>query len=121
MADSRYDRNRAGRDGPDHRLGTRWYDDGVLARRLVRQDTEQTLSLQPDGSGPALTVTQHDSWWGVSDDALVFHGNDVLVTAPGGGVVAHIAGLDELDGTHHGVLSWIEDPDVVPVVCAALT
>lgn len=106
--------------GPDHRLGTRWYEGGTLVRRLVRQDSEQTLSLTPDMSGPTLRVQQHDSWWGVSDDALVFHGNGLLVTGPGFGVVAHMAGLDELDGTHHGTFSWLEDADVAPRVCAAL-
>ncbi len=107
--------------GPDHRLGTRWYEAGLLARRLVRQDVEQTLSLHPDMSGRTLRVRQHDSRWGVSDDVLVFHGNGLLVSGPGVGVLAHIAGLDELDGTHHGTFSWLEDPDVAPRVCAALT
>jgi hypothetical protein len=59
--------------GADHRLGTRWYEDDVLVRRLVRQDVELTLSLSPDGSGPTLSVTAHDSWWGLADP-LVVHG-----------------------------------------------
>jgi hypothetical protein len=70
-------------NGPDHRLGTRWYEDGVLLRRLVRQDVDQTLSLSPDGSGPTLKVTAHDSWWGLADGALAFHGNGVTISAPG--------------------------------------
>jgi hypothetical protein len=107
--------------GPDHRLGTRWYSAGVLQRRLVRQDVDQTVSLQPDMSGRTLHVEQHASWWGVSDDALVFHGNTLTVSGPGVGVVAKVSGKDDLDGTHHGVIRLFDDPAVDAAMCAALT
>jgi hypothetical protein len=93
----------------------------VLVRRLVRQDVDQTLSLSPDGSGPTLKVTAHDSWWGLADGALAFHGNGVTISAPGAGVLAHIAGYDDLDGDHHGVLRWLDDPATAAAACAALT
>ena len=108
-------------NGPDRRLGTRWYEAGVLVRRLVRQDVDQTLSLSPDGSGPTLKVTAHDSWWGLADGALAFHGNGVTISAPGAGVLAHIAGYDDLDGNHHGVLRWLDDPATAAAACTALT
>jgi hypothetical protein len=107
--------------GPDHRLGTRWYSGGALQRRLVRQDVDQTVSLRPDMSGRTLHVEQHASWWGVSDDALVFHGNTLTISGPGVGVVAKVSGTDEVDGTHHGVLRLFDDPAVDAAMCAALT
>ena len=106
--------------GPDHRLGTRWYEDGVLVRRFVRQDVNQTLSLSRDGSGPTLSVTAHDSWWGLADP-LVFHGLGYKVSAPGTGVIAVIAGIDDIEGNHHGVLRFIEDPAAAAAACDALT
>jgi hypothetical protein len=106
--------------GLDQRLGTRWYQDGVLVRRLVRQDVNETLSLSPDGSGPTLSVTAHDSWWGLADP-LVVHGLGYKVSAPGTGVIAVIAGLDDIEGNHHGVLRLIDDPAAAAAACDALT
>jgi hypothetical protein len=94
--------------------------DGVLVRRFVRQDVEQTRSLSPDGSGPTLSVTAHDSWWGL-EDPLVIHGLGFRVSAPGTGVIAVIAGLDDIEGNHHGVLRFIEDPAAATAACDALT
>jgi hypothetical protein len=50
-----------------------------------------------------------------------FHGSGIAVRAPAVGVIAHIAGLDLPDGTHHGVFRFIEDPEVADAICAALT
>jgi hypothetical protein len=36
-------------------------------------------------------------------------------------VIAHFAGLDLPEGTHRGVLRFIDDPQVAAAVCAALT
>jgi hypothetical protein len=48
------------------------------------------------------------------------HGNGFTLQAPGFGVIAHIAGLDLPDGTHHGVARVIEDPAVAAELCSAL-
>ena len=50
-----------------------------------------------------------------------FHGSGITARAPGVGVIAHIAGLDLPDGTHRGVLRFVDDPQVAAAVCAALT
>jgi hypothetical protein len=54
-------------------------------------------------------------------ETLTSHGNTFTAKAPHGGVIAHIAGLDLPDGTHHGALGFIDDPQVAAAGCDALT
>jgi hypothetical protein len=76
----------------DVRNGIRWYNaDGLLVKRFVTQDV----------AGSA-------------------HGEFTL-SAPGYGVISHVAGLDLTDGIHHGVFRVVEDPQVAAELCAALT
>ena len=113
----------------DVRYGIRWYDaaDSVIRKRHVRQDVDGFWSGSPDGSGPVVRLTIHANWddSGYSDpldlDSGVrqYHGM-ITINAPGLGNIAIIAGHDEPDGTHHGVLRGIDDPTVAANLCAAL-
>ena len=112
----------------DLREGIRWYLDGKLVKRFVRQNAEGTWSLSPTGAGPTVTVALHANWrneYAVPGDESsgpqTFHGSGFTVRAPGVGVIAHIAGLDLPDGTHRGVIRIGDDPQVAAALCAALT
>ena len=91
----------------DTRVGIRWYNsDRKLVRRHVRQDDAGTWSLSPAGTGPLVTISVHANWSNQypipGDDASasqVNHGDGFTAQAPGFGVILHIAGLDEPDGT----------------------
>jgi hypothetical protein len=114
----------------DVRRGIRWYDssDLTIVKRLVFQDAEGTWSLSPTGDGPTVTLTAHSNWRNLEfpdplDESTwptTFHGNGFTLAAPGFGVIAHIAGLDLPDGTHHGVARVTEDPAVAAELCSAL-
>jgi hypothetical protein len=111
----------------DARAGIRWYSDGKLAKRRVSQDAEGTWSLSATGAGPTVAVSAHASWRNVyaipGDDTSgpeFFHGDGLTVQAPGYGVIMHIAGLDLPDGTHRGILRFIDDPQAIAELCAAL-
>jgi hypothetical protein len=114
----------------DVRHGIRWYDatDSVIVKRHVRQNVDGTVSLSPQGAGPVVDLTVHANWY---DDRYAdpldldsgvrnYHGEFTL-QAPGFGVIAHIAGLDQPDGTHRGTFRDIDDPSVAAKLCAALT
>ena len=114
----------------DVRLGTRWYAaaDSLILKRHVRQDVEGSWSLSSDGAGPTVAVAVHANWY----DAQYADPNDIdsgvrsghgefTARAPGFGVIAHIAGLDAPDGSHHGTFRAPDDPAVVGTLCAALT
>jgi hypothetical protein len=82
----------------------------------------------PTGAGPKAIVTSQANWrddYAVPGDessaSTTVHGSDVVVRASGPGVIAQIAGIDCPDGTHHGVVRFIDDPDVATELCAALT
>lgn len=112
----------------DNRVGIRWYNsDGKLVSRHVRQDDEGTWSLSPTGAGPLVNISVHANWSNQypipGDEASatqVNHGVGFTAQAPGFGVILHIAGLDEPDGTHHGILRFIDDPAAEAELCAAL-
>lgn len=116
--------------GHDVRRGIRWYVDGRLTTRFVSGDFDGTWSLSPTGGGPVVSVSSHATWRNVDIDAdadeetwpTSFHGNGFRASAPGYGVIIHIAGLDSPDGTHHGVGSdaLFEDPEVQAELCAAM-
>jgi hypothetical protein len=111
----------------DTRDGIRWYgaDDSVIVKRHVRQDLGGVWSLSPDGTGPVVRITIHANWDdGQYADPLdldsgirEYHGM-FSFNAPGTGTIAIIAGHDEPDGTHHGV---VPGPDAAANLCAALT
>jgi hypothetical protein len=113
----------------DVRRGIRWYSsaDRTIVKRFVSQDIEGTWSLSPTGSGPTVRLTAHANWTTVSipdgdlDSApLAYHGDGASVQARGFGMIAHIAGYDEPDGTHHGQFAWVDDPAVAAELCTAL-
>ena len=112
----------------DLREGIRWYLDGKLVKRFVSQNAEGTWSLSPTGDGPTVTIAFHANWrneYAIPGDESsgpeALHGSGFSVRAPGVGVIAHVAGLELPDGTHRGVLRFIDDPQVAAAVCAALT
>ena len=112
----------------DLREGIRWYLDGKLVKRFVSQNAEGTWSLSPTGAGPAAKISLHANWrdeYAVPGDEssglTTFHGSGFTVSAPGVGVIVHIAGLDLPDGTHRGVFRITEDPEVAARLCDALT
>ena len=114
--------------GTDERRGIRWYDRETLTivKRLAAQDAELRWSLSPDGAAPTVRVTIHANWRNptipdgdVNAAPLVYHG-ETTVSAPGYDVIAHIAGQDEPDGTHHGTLRFVDDPAVAAQLCRAL-
>jgi hypothetical protein len=111
----------------DLRRGIRWYADGKLVKRFVSQDGAGTWSLSATGSGPTAMVALQANWrdeYAVPGDessaSTTVHGNDVVVRAPASGAIAHIAGIDPPDGTHHGVVRFIDNPEVADELCGAL-
>ena len=106
--------------------GTRWYVDGKVVRRHVAASLDGTWSLSPTGAGPTVKIAFHANWrneYAIPGDESsgpeVLHGSGFSVRAPGVGVIAHVAGLTS-DGTHRGVLRFIDDPQVAAAVCAVL-
>jgi hypothetical protein len=111
----------------DARDARRWYRDGKLVKRRVVQDAQATWTLSPTGSGPAAEVGIHANWIVVlavpgdeSTGSLTAHGNFATVHLPGAGGELHISGLDLPDGTHRGVFRFVDEPDAVEALCAAL-
>jgi hypothetical protein len=101
--------------GTDVRSGIRWYnaDDGKLVKRFA---------------GPTATLVQHTNFWTYyaipgdeSSGSGPQHGSDLTISAPGYGVIVHIAGLSLPDETHRGTIRFPEDPEVAAELCAALT
>jgi len=115
--------------GTDERRGIRWYtSDGLLAKRFVSQDAELTWSLSATGADPLLTLSVHSNWRNLyavpgdeSTGPQVTHGNGLTIRQAGEGVIVQLAGLEEADGTHHGVARFFDDPAVAAELCAALT
>jgi hypothetical protein len=111
----------------DARDARRWYRDGELVRRRVVQSAEATWTLSPTGIGPVAEVGIHANWivelavpGDESTGSLTAHGNFATVHLPGAGGELHIAGIDLPDGTHRGVLRFVDDPEAVGALCAAL-
>jgi hypothetical protein len=114
----------------DVRHGIRWYNasDSMLVKRHVTDDADGTWSLSPDGAGPTVTITAHGNWYdsqyaipGDLESGVGATHGEFTVSAPGFGVIAHIAGRDATDDVHRGVFRPIEDPAVAADLCAALT
>jgi hypothetical protein len=114
--------------GVDVRNGIRWYDGETrtIVKRFVRQDAEFTFSLSP-GGGPTVHVAIHATWRNptipdpsdVDSSPQIYHGSETW-SAPGYGVIVHVAGLSEPDGTHLGLVRTIDDPAVAAELCSAL-
>ena len=116
--------------GTDARSGIRWYgaDDRKLVKRFVSFETDSVVSLSPTGAGPTATLTQHYNWWTYyavpgdeSSGSLQERGNNLTISAPGYGVIVHIAGQFVPDETFHGTVRFPDDPEVAAELCAALT
>ena len=113
----------------DSRDARRWYRDGKLVKRRVVQSAQATWTLSATGAGPVAEVGIHANWivelavpGDESTGSLTAHGNfaTVQLPGPGGGGELHIAGIDLPDGSHRGVLRFIDDPEAVQAICAAL-
>jgi hypothetical protein len=116
--------------GTDARSGIRWYnaDDRKLVKRFVTQDVDSVVSLSPTGAGPTATLVQYANFWTYyavpgdeSSGSGPELGNSLTISAPGYGVIVHIAGLSLPDETFHGTFRFPEDPEVAAELCAALT
>jgi hypothetical protein len=111
----------------ESRDATRWYSDGKLVKRHVVQDVAASWSLSATGARPTVEVSIHANWWIMlaipgdeSTGSLTAHGNFATVRIRGGGGELHIAGLELPDGTFRGVLRFVDDPEAVAALCAAL-
>jgi hypothetical protein len=110
------------------REGIRWYSNGLLVRRRVSATVDGFWTLSPTGDAPRAAISGHWNWWAIpavpggdqDTETLTAHGNEFVVKAPGGSVIAHVAGLDLPDGSHRGVLRF-DDPATTAALCAALT
>ena len=110
----------------DDRIGIRWYENGLITKRVYRAEFDGTWSLTPDGSGPTISATGNwnsSSIWTVpgDNDTLVetFHGLHFHGTAAGleGGALL-LAGRIE-DGVINGV-NRIDEPLGVQISPAAI-
>jgi hypothetical protein len=113
----------------DDRRGTRWYVGGNLQTRFVTSSFHGTWSLSPTGAGPLVALRGSSNW---RNDDVPFdqpeetwpttsHGNGIAASAPGFGVILHIAGRDDPDGDHHGTgVTDFDDPAVHAELCAAM-
>lgn len=114
----------------DVRHGLRFYDDGLLVRRHVTAPggVSGFISLSATGEGPRLEVVGHLNWWSTfsvpgdeSTESTTAHGLDIRLKAPGGGIIAMIAGRTDPEGEHTGVARFVDDPAIAEAICAALT
>jgi hypothetical protein len=113
----------------DNRAGIRWYSNGLLVRRRVTAVLDGFWTLSPSGAGPRVTIGAHWNWWAIpavpggdqDTESITAHGNSFTAKGPHGGVIAHIAGIDLPDGTHHGTARFLDDPAVAAAVCDALS
>jgi hypothetical protein len=121
-----------------HREGIRWYSDGLLVRRSVKETGAGTLSLSPTGEGPTVRFDGHFNYTdylatpGDFDSATTIeHGLDSRMWRPGSGVMLQLAGtfIFAPEGvTHHGAGEFALDEDenlVIPAkedaaLCEAL-
>lgn len=124
--------------GSAHREGIRWYSDGLLVRRFVKETGAGTISLSPTGEGPTVRFVGHFNYVdylatpGDFDSATeIEHGMDTRIWRPGSGVMLHLAGIFVFapEGiTHHGAGEFAideEDNLIIPAkedaaLCAAL-
>jgi hypothetical protein len=79
----------------------------------------------PTGAGPTATLTQHANWgtyYAVPGDESSGsgpqHDNDLIISAPGYGVIVHIAGQFVPDETFHRTFRFL-DSEVAAELCAA--
>src|SRR5215203_6834864 len=104
---------RAYTTGSAHREGIRWYSDGLLVRRFVKETGAGTISLSPTGEGPTVSFVGHFNYVdylatpGDFDSATeIERGMDTRIWRPGSGVMVHLAGIfifaPDGSATHHG-------------------
>ena len=100
----------------DDRYGIRWYENGLITKRVFRGDLDGTWSLTPDASGTVIKITgkwSSLSTWSVpgDNDTLVQTDQGLMVhgTAKGLGATLILAGQIEFDGTLHGV-NTVDEP-----------
>jgi hypothetical protein len=113
----------------DDREGIRWYSNGLLVRRRVTAVLSGFWTLSASGDAPRVAISARWNWWAIpavpggdmDTEAITAHGNEFVAKAPGGRVIAHIAGLDLPDGVHRGVLDVTDDPVIAAALCDALT
>jgi hypothetical protein len=91
---------RAYTTGSAYREGIRWYSDGLLVRRSVKETGADTISLSPSGEGPTVRFDGHFNYTdylatpGDFDSATTIeHGLDSRMWRPGSGVMLQLAGI----------------------------
>ena len=111
----------------DVREGLRFYSDGLLVRRHVKAPLSGFLSLSASGDDPRVAIVGHLNWWNdfavpgdESSEIETSHGLDIMFKAPGGGVLATIAGRGSPDGSFTGIVRFTDDPATAAAVCEAL-
>jgi hypothetical protein len=108
--------------GSAYREGIRWYSDGLLVRRFVKETGSGTISLSPTGEGPTVRFFGHFNYTdylatpGDFDSATTIeHGQDTRMWLPGSGVMLHLAGIFTFapDGsyTHRGAGEFALDEE----------
>jgi hypothetical protein len=113
---------RAYTTGSAYREGIRWYSDGLLVRRSVKETGAGTISLSPTGEGPTVRFDGHFNYTdylatpGDFDSATTIeHGLDTRMWRPGSGVMLHLAGIFTFapDGsyTHRGAGEFALDEE----------
>jgi hypothetical protein len=108
-----------------HTDATRWYRDGLLVRRRVVQHSDATWTLSTTGDGSSVTAIVRNNWFveyavpgDESTGSLTAHGTELTIR--GVGATLKFAGIDLPEGEHRGVLRFIDDPNAVASLCAAL-
>jgi hypothetical protein len=91
-----------------------------IARNASRRSL-RTISDFTDDAGHANWSNRYAVPGDESTDRRSDHGAEATVSAPGFGVIAHIAGLEDADEIHHGAFRFLDDPAVVARLCDALT
>ena len=112
----------------DDRYGIRWYENGLITKRVFRGALDGTWSLTPDASGTVIKITGNWSslsTWTVpgDNDTLVQTDQGLMVhgTAPGLGANLLLAGKIDPDGTLHGV-NTVDEPigEISPAAIATI-
>ena len=104
-------------NGTDSRYGIRWYENGLISRRVFRGQMDGTWSLTPDASGETLSFTGNwsaSATWAVPGDDDTFvqteHGLEFHATSPGLGGSLLLAGQIEHDNVDVHGANRIDEP-----------
>jgi hypothetical protein len=107
--------------GSAYREGIRWYSDGLLVRRFIKETGSGTISLSPTGEGLTVRFFGHFNYTdylatpGEFDSATTIErGLDTRMWRPGSGVMLRLAGIFIFapeDITHRGAGEFALDEE----------